>query len=55
MSEKFVITFSDGRIEEILGLKSFALSNNIPYVTLHKAYKDSVSIRKYNISNISAV
>ena len=51
-SKQFRVTYRDGRAEVITGLKAFALSKDIPYVTLHKAFKMQKPVHKYDIVNI---
>lgn len=53
--KKYLIEFYDETILEIIGLKKFAQDNNIPYVTLHKAFKNQISIPKFKIKSIKTI
>jgi uncharacterized CHY-type Zn-finger protein len=51
-SKSYIIYYENGDELEIHGLKKFSEENNIPYVTLHKAFINQTSIKKYNINKI---
>ena len=51
-SKTYTITYANNYTEIVSGLKAFAKSHNIPYVTLNKAYIHKGSIHKYNIASI---
>lgn len=51
-SKKYIITYMDGRTETITGLKLYANTHNIPYITLHKASIFNNKIPKYNIHEV---
>lgn len=51
-SKTYRITFADGTEIIVLGLKSFCIENNIPYVTARKALESGSKIKKYEILSI---
>jgi len=51
-SRKYMIIFKDGTYHLTKGLKKYALENNIPYVTLHKAFTNQNPVHKYNINQV---
>lgn len=51
-SQEYTITYMDGKVIVVKGLKQFGLDNNIPYVTLHKSYRQKLPIYKYSIEQI---
>lgn len=53
LSKRYIITYNDGSIEEVLGLKAYAAINNIPYVTLNKAFQNKTPSPKYLIKSIA--
>lgn len=51
-SKKYQIKFTDGTTIIVHGLKTYALENNMKYITLHKAFLNKNSIRKHKIESI---
>lgn len=51
-SKVYTIEYTNGSSEQIHGLKAYGKEKQIPYVTLHKAFKNSIGISKYGIKQI---
>ena len=51
-SKRHTITYLDGTVESIHGLKAFGVDRSIPYVTLYKASQNGTAIKKYGIQSI---
>jgi hypothetical protein len=52
-SKKYIIKTTEGTFE-VHGLKRYCEENDIPYVTLNKAFIKGISVPKYSIISISA-
>lgn len=55
VSKDYSITYIDGSIRHVHGLKQFGRDESIPYVTLHKAFRDGSGIKKYSILKIDKI
>lgn len=55
VSKQYRITFTDGQELIVNGLKSYALANDISYTSLHKAYLEGTSRKRYNIEAINSI
>ena len=53
-SKNYTITFNNGNIINVNGLKQYSKEYNIPYVTLFKAAQNNTAIKKYGISSIKS-
>jgi hypothetical protein len=51
-SKKYQIKFTDGTTIIVHGLKSYALENNMKYITLHKAFLHHNAVKKHKIVEI---
>jgi len=50
--EMYIITYSDGRIEEVFGLKEYSKIHDISYTYLGRAIRKNIGIKKLNIDQI---
>ncbi len=52
-SKQYVITYLDGRMEVVVGLKEYARDRSIPYGSVTSSLRDGTSMHKHGIGSIS--
>jgi hypothetical protein len=53
VSKAYIIKYTDGSQETVVGLKAYASERGLPYGSITSALRDNISMRKYGIASIN--